>query len=279
MRLGRIRMKDLDKYYDANRTMWDQFAKINVESQTYRTKEFLKGETALNSIELEELGDVSGKTLLHLQSHFGLDALSWAREGAKVTGVDFSSEGIAISRDLAKKAKIDARFIQSNIFDLPDVLDEQFDIVFTSYGVLCWLHDLKRWAEIIAHFLKPSGAFYIAEGHPFLWIFDNEGPDEFKMERSYFSKSEPYSFDVDGSYAESDVKFESQKDYEWAHTMGDIITSIVNAGLRIRFLHEHAKFPFQLFPFFKKSEDGYWVYDSPEIQIPLAFSLMATKNE
>ncbi len=273
-------MKDLDKYYDANQNMWDQFAKINVESQTYKTKEFLKGETALNSIELEELGDVRGKSLLHLQSHFGIDALSWAREGAKVTGVDFSTDGVSISQDLAKKAKIDARFIQSNIFDLPDILDEQFDIVFTSYGVLVWLHDLKRWAEIVAHFLKPGGTFYIAEFHPLLWTMDWDNPDDFKMARSYFSRDAPYEFDVDGSYAESHKKIEPQVDYEWGHSMAEIISSIAEAGLRNQFLHEFNKSPFQQFSFLKKNEeDGYWYYDNPDVQLPLVFSLMATKDE
>ena len=271
-------MKDLDKYYDANRTMWNQFAKINVESQTYKTKEFLEGTTSLNSIELEGLGDVKGKSLLHLQSHFGLDALSWAREGAKVTGVDFSEEGISISRELAKKANIDARFIQSNIFDLPDVLDEQFDIVFTSYGVLVWLHDLKRWAEIVAHFLKPGGTFFIAEFHPFLWTMDNEDTDDFKLIRSYFSRDTPYEFEVDGSYAESAKKIKPQVDYEWGYGLADIITSIAEAGLRIEFFHEFNKSPFQGFPFFKQHDDGYWYYDNPEVQLPLVFSLKATKN-
>ncbi|MFW9843604.1 MAG: class I SAM-dependent methyltransferase [Candidatus Thorarchaeota archaeon] len=271
-------MKDLDKYYEANKTMWDQFAKINVESKTYKTEQFLKGESVLNSIELEELGDVKGKTLIHLQSHFGLDALSWTREGAIVTGVDFSTEGIAISRDLAKKAKIDARFIESNIYDLPNVLNEQFDIVYTSYGVLVWLHDLKRWAEIISQLLKPGGTFYIAEFHPFLWTLDNENPNDFSFIRSYFPLGKPYEFDVDGSYAESDIKIKPQVDYEWAHGLASILTSIADAGLRIKFFHEFNKAPFQAFPFFKKRNDGYWYYDHPEIQIPLVFSLMATKE-
>jgi SAM-dependent methyltransferase len=272
-------MKDLDKYHNANRTMWDKFAKMNVDSKTYKTEEFLKGETALNSIELEELGDVRGKSLLHLQCHFGLDTLSWAREGAEVTGVDFSGEGVSIARDLAKKAKIDARFIKSNIYDLPDVLDEKFDIVYTSYGVLVWLHDLKRWAEIVAHFLKPGGTFYIAEMHRFLWIWDNEDADDFKLVRSYFPLDGPYEFDVDGSYAESDKKFEPQVDYEWAHNLGEVVSSIAAAGLRIQFLHEFNKCPFQMFPFFKKRDDGYYYYDHPEIQLPLVFSIKATKDE
>jgi len=271
-------MKDLEKYYDANRTMWDQFAKINVESKSYKTKEFLKGETALNSIELEELGDVKGKSLLHLQCHFGLDTLSWAREGAKVTGVDFSGEGISIARDLAKKTMIDARFILSNIYDLSDVLSEQFDIVFTSYGVLCWLHDLKRWAKIIARHLKPGGIFYIAELHPMLWLMDVDNPDDFKMVQSYFTRDAPYVYDVDGSYADSEKKIIPQVDYEWAHDMGEIVSSIAAAGLRIQFLHEFNKCPFQMFPFFKKRDDGYYYYDDPVVQVPLVFSIKAMKD-
>lgn len=272
-------MKELDKYYEANRKMWDQFAKINVDSKTYKTQSFLEGTTSLNSIELEEVGDVKGKSLLHLQSHFGLDALSWAREGANVTGVDFSGEGISIARNLAKKANIDAQFIQSNIFDLPDVLDEQFDIVYTSYGVLVWLHDLKRWAEIVGHFLKPGGTFYIAEMHPFLWPFDSEHKEDFKFHQSYFPPLDgPYAYEVDGSYAESDKKIEPQLDYEWCHTMAVIVSAIARAGLRIQFLHEFNKCPFQLFPFFKKKDDGYYYYDHPEIQLPLVFSIKATKE-
>jgi len=271
-------MKDLDKYYEANRTMWDQFAKINVESKTYRTEEFLKGETALNSIELEDLGDVKGKKLLHLQCHFGLDTLSWAREGAEVTGVDFSGDAVSIARDLAKKAEIDARFIQSNVYDLPDSLDEKFDIVFTSYGVLVWLHDLKRWAEIVAHFLKPGGTFYIAEMHPFLWLMDIDNPEDLKMVQSYFSRAEPYVYDVDGSYAESDKKIKPQVDYEWAHDMGEIVSSLAAAGLRIQFLHEYNKCPFQMLSFFKKRDDGYYYYDDPVVQVPLVFSIKATKD-
>ncbi|MHA1138071.1 MAG: class I SAM-dependent methyltransferase [Candidatus Thorarchaeota archaeon] len=271
-------MKELDKYYEANRKMWDQFAKINVDSTTYKTQSFLEGTTSLNSIELEEVGDVKGKSLLHLQSHFGLDALSWVREGAKVTGVDFSGEGISIARNLAQKANIEAQFIQSNIFDLPDVLDEQFDIVYTSYGVLVWLHDLNRWAEIVTHFLKPGGTFYIAEMHPFLWLFDVEHEEDFKFHQSYFPLDGPYAYEVDGSYAESDKKIEPQLDYEWCHNMADIVSAIARAGLRIQFLHEFNKCPFQLFPFFKKKDDGYWYYDHPEIQLPLVFSIKATKE-
>ncbi|MFX1483827.1 MAG: class I SAM-dependent methyltransferase [Promethearchaeota archaeon] len=271
-------MRDPDDYYDANRTMWDQFAKINVNSKTYKTEEFLKGQTTLNSIELEELGDVKGKSLLHLQCHFGLDTLSWAREGAEVTGVDFSKEGIATAKDLAKKAGINARFVQSNIFDLPEVLHEQFDIIFTSYGVLVWLHDLKRWAEIIVSLLKPGGTFYIVEFHPMMWVMDWDNAEDFKMVRSYFPRDTPYEFVVDGSYAETDKKIKPQVDYEWGHGLARIITSIIEADLRIEFFHEFNKSPFRQFEFLKKRQDGYWYYDNPAVQLPLVFSIKATKE-
>ena len=270
-------MTRLEKYFEANRKMWDEFAKLHIDSETYGTKEFLKGKTTLKSIELDELGSVRDKTLLHLQCHFGLDTLSWAREGAKVTGVDFSGEAIRLARELTEKTGLEAKFIQSNIYDLPDVLKEKFDIVFTSYGVHCWLPDLTRWAEIATHFLKTGGTFYIAEFHPFMWVFDNEAPNDFILKYTYFHTPDPYEFDVDGSYAGPDAKIEPCVDYEWTHGMGDVINSIIQAGLQIQFLHEFPKSCFQQFPFLEKRQDGYWYYDNSEIQLPLVYSIKAIK--
>ncbi len=271
-------MKHLKKYFEANQKMWDEFAKLHYDSKTYKTKEFLDGETTLNSIEREEVGDVKGKTLLHLQCHFGLDTLSWAREGAIVTGVDFSSEAINLARKLGELTQLDARFIGSNIYDLPEVLDDKFDIVFTSYGVHCWLPDLQRWAEIVEYFVKPGGLFYIAEFHPVIWMFDNEDANDFKLKYSYFHDPEPYQFDVDGSYAETEQEFEPCVDYEWAHGMGEVVTSIAQAGLRIEYLHEFPMASFQSFPFLKRRDDGYWYYEDPDIQLPLMYSIRARKS-
>ena len=131
-------MKESKEYYDAIQKMWDEFADINIQSEMYQTEEFLKGKTSLNTIELDELGGfVDGKSLLHLQCHFGLDTLSWAQEGAKVTGVDISGRAINLARQLAKNTELEAIFLESNIYDLPKNLDGKFDVVFTSYGVLC----------------------------------------------------------------------------------------------------------------------------------------------
>lgn len=269
-------MDDMERYYNVNRELWDKFARQHYDSEFYGTKRFLEGGSTLNSIELEELGDVDGKTLLHLQCHFGLDTLSWAREGAIVTGVDFSREAIRLAGKLADQAGIGAEFIQANIYDLPDVLSKSFDIVFTSYGVTCWLHDISQWGEIVAHFLKRGGTFYIADFHPITWIFDWDDPDDFKMVRGYFHKFKPDEFEVDGSYSGAEI--EEQIDYEWAWGMGDVITALARAGLRIEFVHEFPKMPFQNFSFLKRSDDGYWVYDSPDVALPLSYSIKASKR-
>ncbi len=143
----------MDEYLKKNKELWNELTAIHAGSEFYDVDGFKRGKCSLSSIELEELGDVSGKSLLHLQCHFGLDTLSWARLGARVTGVDFSDKAIDLARSLSRDLKIEADFVQSDIYDLPDNLDGEFDIVFTSGGVLPWLPDLKRWAEIITHFL------------------------------------------------------------------------------------------------------------------------------
>ena len=167
-----------------------------------------------------------GKSLLHLQCHFGMDTLSWGRLGAKVTGVDFSEEAIKLARKLSKETGIKAQFICSDIYKLPEVLKKKFDIVYTSGGVLCWLPDLNKWAKIIAHFLKPGGFFYIMEGHPFTYVFDNsETAKVLKVTQSYFHKPEPTKWEPEGDYA-NPTSVTSSASYEWAHGMGDIINSL-----------------------------------------------------
>src|SRR5919206_2445351 len=156
----------MNKYVESNRSLWDGWTRLHAHSEFYDLAGFKAGRSSLKDIELAEVGDVRGRSLLHLQCHFGQDTLSWARLGAEVTGVDFSTEAIRLARALNEELHIPARFIQSNIYALPDVLDERFDIVFTSYGVLAWLPDLDAWGEIVARYLKPGGFFYIVENHP-----------------------------------------------------------------------------------------------------------------
>ncbi|MFX0074030.1 MAG: class I SAM-dependent methyltransferase [Candidatus Hermodarchaeota archaeon] len=269
------------KYFEANKELWDEFAKMHYENESegYDVKSFLEGQTTLKSYELREMGEVKGKTLLHLQCHFGLDTLSWAREGAIVTGIDISSDGIRIAKKLARRAKLEATFIESNLYDLPQKLNGAFDIVYTSIGVLCWLNDLQKWAQIIAHFLKPGGIFYIAEIHPFSMVFDNETEDikELQVYFDYFYDPNPLEFTADGSYASGEVKMEPKKEYEWAHSMSDIINSLIQAGLRIEFLNEYPFTIWKHFSFSERGPDGYYYLKDQKAEIPLLFTLKAVK--
>ena len=266
----------MDKYLKNNRELWNEITPIHACSAFYDVEGFKKGRSSmLYPIELEEMGDVTGKSLLHLQCHFGMDTLSWARLGAKVTGVDFSDKAIELARSLSKELEIEADFICSDIYKLPDVLDEEFDIVYTSAGVLCWLPDLKRWAEVISHILKPGGFFYILEGHPFMMVFD-DSPDvtEPKVHYSYFHDPEPMKFEPEEDYAIPGV-ITKHGSYEWTHSMSDIINSLISSGLRIEFLHEFPMIFFKRFPFMEQDDDGLWQIKGNKL--PLVFTLKATK--
>ncbi|KAF0109763.1 MAG: methyltransferase type 11 [Chloroflexi bacterium] len=267
---------NINKYKQVNKQMWNEYVAIHSRSTFYGLKEFKEGVNKLNPLELGEVGDVKGKSLLHLQCHFGMDTLSWARLGANVTGMDFSEEGIALACSLAEELKIPSRFICCDLYDLPNHLNETFDIVFTSYGVLTWLPDIARWAQIAASCVKPGGFFYIAEMHPFAAVFDYQAM-ELRYRYPYFDK-EALSFEVEGSYADHNAEVTVKNDFEWNHTLGEIITSLINAGLQIEFLHE---FPFTVFeqlPFLEHDGKGIWNFPGEgKPPIPLMFSLRAIK--
>ena len=181
-----------EEYSEANRRYWDGLVPRHFESEFYDVAGFKAGKSALKPTELEEIGDVRDRSLLHLMCHFGLDTLSWARLGARVTGVDFSGPAIKAARKLAEDCEIEAVFIESDVFKLPSRLDDQFDIVFTSYGVLFWLPDVVRWAQIVAQFLRPGGVFYIVEFHPVCGIFEQrQGATDLTVTRPYFTPDNP----------------------------------------------------------------------------------------
>ncbi len=267
--------------HQENRDFWNAVVPLHTSSDFYNLEAFKAGATSLLPIELEELGNVDGKTLLHLQCHFGMDTLSWARSGASVTGVDFSDQAIDRARSLAKEVGLDAQFICSDIYDLPNKLTGQFEIVFTSYGVLCWLPDINRWATVVAHFLQPGGTFYIVDGHPMTRVFSSDqrakSVTDLKVSTSYFTQ-EPAISEVDGSYADSAEKIPPKKLLTWNHSLGDILSALIQAGLTIEFLHEFPVMHWAPFPFLKQGEDHLWHLPQGDPQLPLLFSLRATKR-
>jgi SAM-dependent methyltransferase len=265
----------------ANRRLWDARTPIHVASDFYDVDGFRAGATSLRPLEVEEVGDVAGKRLLHLQCHFGLDTLSWARLGADVTGLDLSGEAVAAARTLAADLDLGgrARFVESDIYDAATALEgETFDVVFTSYGVLAWLPDIERWAEVVASLVAPGGFFYVAEIHPASQVLDDEpGVEELRIGYPYWTPpSGPLRFEESGTYAdyEADIKL---PEFVWLHGLGDIITALIDAGLAIEFLHEHDHTVFQQLPFLERTHDGCWRLPTSMAAFPLLFSLRASK--
>jgi SAM-dependent methyltransferase len=271
----------MDTPMDVNREHWDEATEIHARGNVYGIEDFKAGRCQLHRIEVAELGDVTGKTLLHLQCHFGLGTLSWARRGAVVTGVDFSPKAIALARSLAAGLGIDARFVESNVYDLPSALAGRFDVVFCSYGVLCWLPDLRRWAEIVAHYLEPGGIFYIAEAHPFIRVFpmDNDiadGSTELRPYFSYFHDPAGTRWAPDTDYADEASRY-TTTEHTWQHSMGDLVNALIGAGLRIDFLHEFSHCVWKVVAFMEPAEGGGWRLPARVPPLPTMFSIKATK--
>lgn len=268
----------MNQYLDTNRKWWDERVPGHARSPFYDLKRFKDGELSLMPLEQRELGDVKDKSLLHLQCHFGLDTLSWARLGARATGVDFSEAAVDLARSLSQELGIDADFVRSNIYGLRDILPGDFDIVFTSCGVLSWLPDLASWAETIAHFLKPGGTFYIAEIHPFAQVFyDGADAEDLQVHYRYFHEPEPYRFEDDGSYAQPQANLTEATTYQWFHSLGDVVNAVTSAGLRIIWLHEFPYACYQMFPFLVQDDVGWWRMKEPDKGLPMTFSMKATR--
>lgn len=262
-------MKD---YVSINRKWWNNVTPIHSQSTLYNLEGFKKGKNHLEALELEEVGVVRGKTLLHLMCHFGMGTLDWARRGAIATGVDLSNDSIKLAQKLSDELKISANFICSDIYELPKVLNEKFDIIFTSYGVLCWLSDINKWAKTINQYLKKGGMFYIAEVHPFTNVLSYD----FKTSFNYFERG-PNMDDSEGTYTDWNAPIKGAT-YIWSYTISDVINALINEGLKIEYVHEFPYTMYDQFPgFMKKNKSGQYVLKDKKIQIPLLFSLKATK--
>lgn len=268
----------MDEHLETNRRRWDELAPLHVRSDFYDVPGFLAGASSLRPIEVDELGDVAGRSLLHLQCHIGLDTLSWARRGARVTGVDFSEASLAEARVLAARAGLEAKFVCASVEALPDVLSGRFDVVFTSYGVLCWIADLGRWGRTVAHFLKPGGVFYIVESHPFAEVFD-DGPKAkgLAVAYPYFSDGRAVVCQARGSYADREAAVVNNLSYQWGHTLGEIHDAVAGAGLRVEYLHEFPVSFYPKLPGMTRGEDGWWRLPGAGARLPLLFSLKATR--
>lgn len=260
-------------YIEINRQSWNKKTGIHLKSDFYDLDGFLEGKSSLNTIELNLLGDIRGKSILHLQCHFGQDTISLSRLGAKVTGVDFSDTAIENAGKIAAETNSDTSFICCDIYDLPQHLEEQFDIVFTSYGTIGWLPDLGKWATIITRFLKPGGKFVFVEFHPVVWMFD----DHFeKIGYNYFNTGAIIETG-NGTYADRQADL-SQEYVMWNHSLSEVLNHLIKNGLEIQTFDEFDYSPYNCFNRTVEIAPGKYRIGHLDNKIPMVYAVSATKK-
>jgi SAM-dependent methyltransferase len=257
-------------YLEINRNAWNNKIDAHLKSEFYDLEGFLKGKSSLNEFELTLLGDIRGKTILHLQCHFGQDSISLSRLGAIVTGVDLSDKAIETAREIAKDTQSKTTFICCNIYDLAKHLNETFDIVFTSYGTIGWLPDLNMWAEIVSQFLKPKGQFVFVEFHPVVWMFD----DNFeKIDYKYFNSGAILETES-GTYADKNAEI-TQSYVMWNHGISEVLNNLIKHGLEIKSLDEYDYSPYNCFNKTIEFEPKKYRIEHLDDKIPMVYSIHA----
>lgn len=259
-------------YLELNRRLWNAKIDYHVQSEFYDVPGFMAGKSSLTEVELALLGPVAGQQILHLQCHFGLDSLSLSRLGAQVTGVDLADAAIAKARALAAELQLTTRFLCTDVYELPRHLHQQFDVVFTSFGVLGWLPDLDRWAAVVAHFLRPGGRLVLVEFHPVVWMFD---ADFTRIDYSYFNR-ETIVEEETGTYADRTAPLQHTA-VSWNHSLGEVLGALLRQGLEIRHFAEHDYSPFNCFNGLQQV--GERRYELPTLagKLPMMYALTAHK--
>ena len=253
-------------YTSINRQAWNQRTLLHVASRFYDVDSFLMGKSSLNEIERSELGSVRNKKLLHLQCHFGLDTLSWAREGAIVTGVDLSDVAIAKACELSRQTGLCAEFICCDLYDFTEGTSPDFDIVFTSYGAICWLPCINRWAQTICNSLKKGGTFYMVEFHPIYDVI--AGYSYFHCQQPDVEQEETYTENSNG---------QKNTVATWGHALSDVINALINVGIRIEQLNEFPFSPYPCFEGLEQREKGKFYLAQNGHDVPLVYSIKGKK--
>jgi SAM-dependent methyltransferase len=265
-----------------NRVHWDEKVPLHIGPRGYDLTDLRAGHGALNAIEEAELGPVDAQRILHLQCHFGRDTLILAQRGATVVGLDFSAAAIDAARALAAELGLAdrARFIQADLYDACEAIPEpaSFDRVFVTWGAITWLPDIVRWAEIVAYFLRPGGTVYLAEAHPAALVFDDSAAQSDGRPGFFapYLSRDAVVMEEAHDYIDETASVRNATTHTWIHPLGDIVTGLIKAGLRLDWLHEHDAVTWHMFEQLVDDGTGLWRWpDRP--WLPLAFSLQATR--
>ena len=270
----------MDDFEKANLANWDERAALHATDTTgsYRIAKVLAGGSSLHSIEENEIGDIVGRDIVHLQCHIGLDTLSLKHLGAgSVTGLDFSPVAIAAARDFAAGAGTEARFVEASLYDAPDALGETYGIAFVTWGAINWLKDIGVWASVVAAVLRPGGRVYLLEGHPLMNQMELEAGHLVARYDWRTPVDRPLIFDETATYTGDERPIANTRNYEWLHPISAVVGALISAGLRLDFLHEHDRLAWRAFPGMVETGDDLFSLPEGVTKIPLAFSLGATR--
>jgi SAM-dependent methyltransferase len=276
-------MASVDDYRDINRASWDERAPAHATSPDYNVQGFVDDPSFIGDVvqfDRSLLGDLSGLRGVHLQCHIGTDTVGLSRLGARMTGLDFSPAAIEQARALVTRSGDDVSFVESDVYDAVSALGgEQFDLVFTGIGALCWLPSISRWAATVAALLKPGGRLFIREGHPMLWSLDDTRSDGLVVvDFPYFEREEPLVWEEGGTYVETDVVFTANTTHSWNHGLGEIATALIAEGLQITGLVEHDSVPWEALPGrMTKDDRGEWRLTDRAWRLAASYTLQAVK--
>jgi ubiquinone/menaquinone biosynthesis C-methylase UbiE len=266
-------MQEHQDYININKQTWNNKTDVHIASEFYDMQGFLEGKSTLNAIELELLGEISNKSILHLQCHFGQDTMTFSRMGAKATGIDFSEKAIEKAREFATQLNLETQFVCCDFYETPKYIDEKFDVVFTSYGTIGWLPDLDKWAKVVSHFLKPNGRFIMADFHPVVWMYDNDFKEVFY---NYFNV-EPIIEDETTTYADKNVALSTQT-IGWNHPISEILNSLISNGIEINCFNEYDYSPYNCFNETEEFEPKKFRIKHLENKIPMVYAIKGTKK-
>lgn len=267
----------------ANMANWNARVPVHLGPNGYDIGRFADDPTAITDVvefDRRYLGDLTGCDLVHLQCHLGTDTLSLARLGASITGLDFSADALASARNMTERCEVEARFVESNVYDAVEALGQTYDVVYTGVGAINWLPDIERWARTVAALIKPGGRFHMTEGHPAAMIYSNDATaDHMIVQYPYFEGSPAIDWDDAATYA-GEGEVASPKHHEWAHNLGAVVQALIDAGLVIDRLDEHRELPWMFLPWMEPVPDrqGWFQFPEPIRQsVPLSFTVSAHK--